>query len=95
MPIRVYECPCGTTTEKYYPTQKNNSQTITCPNCKKRAHQIITGTHFTVEFGSAYGFSTRSDRRDWMKKLDIQGWHTDEHTRESNGAIKPARNRLV
>lgn len=27
-----------------------------------------------MTYGAAYGYATDSDRRDWLKKLDIRGW---------------------
>ncbi len=97
MPLKEFECPEGKITEHYYPTQASVPDTIVCDCCGQSATRVIFSvSHFKVVFGSAFQHATKSDRRAWMKDVNVQGFSASEHAdHKRGGPVKQPRDRLV
>lgn len=74
MPLYEYMCEAEHAFEIMCKFE-DRPESLPCRQCDRRAElQVSRIGHAKMTYGAAYGYATDSDRRDWMKKLDVRGW---------------------
>jgi hypothetical protein len=78
MPVFEYQCKEKHITEKLFLSKVNSEpipDKIECETCQREAKKIqsLTGKH-KMEYGAAYGYATDSDRRAFIKNLNVKSF---------------------